>query len=296
MPRAIWSGSISFGLVNVPVKLYSAVRKKNVRFHQLDEKTGARVRNKRVSEKSGREVPYEQIVKAYEVAKGNFVPVTDEDFEAMAPEDTRTIEIEDFVALDEIDPMYFESTYWLAAEKNKGARKAYALLTKAMGKSGRVAIGRFVMRGKQHLATLRAVDGTIALHGMLFPDEIVDPADLGGTEVDAGVGSRELEAAGKLIDSLTSKWEPDRYHDTYRERVLELIEKKASGEEIVVPEPTEKRADVVDLMAALEASIESGRRTRASGARKTPATRPAKRPAKKATRAKKASTAKRRSA
>ncbi len=296
MPRAIWSGSISFGLVNVPVKLYSAVRKKNVRFHQLDEKTGARVRNKRVSEKSGREVPYEQIVKAYEVAKGNFVPVTDEDFEAMAPEDTRTIEIEDFVALDEIDPMYFESTYWLAAEKNKGARKAYALLTKAMGKSGRVAIGRFVMRGKQHLATLRAVDGTIALHGMLFPDEIVDPADLGGTEVDASVGSRELEAAGKLIDSLTSKWEPDRYHDTYRERVLELIEKKASGEEIVVPEPTEKRADVVDLMAALEASIESGRRTRASGARKTPATRPAKRPAKKATRAKKASTAKRRSA
>jgi len=296
MTRAIWSGSISFGLVNVPVKLYSAVRKKNVRFHQLDEKTGARVRNKRVSEKSGREVPYEQIVKAYEVAKGNFVPVTDEDFEAMAPEDTRTIEIEDFVALDEIDPMYFESTYWLAAEKNKGARKAYALLTKAMGKSGRVAIGRFVMRGKQHLATLRAVDGTIALHGMLFPDEIVDPADLGGTEVDASVGSRELEAAGKLIDSLTSKWEPDRYHDTYRERVLELIEKKASGEEIVVPEPTEKRADVVDLMAALEASIESGRRTRASGARKTPATRPAKRPAKKATRAKKASTAKRRSA
>ena len=296
MPRAIWSGSISFGLVNVPVKLYSAVRKKNVRFHQLDEKTGARVRNKRVSEKSGREVPYEQIVKAYEVAKGNFVPVTDEDFEAMAPEDTRTIEIEDFVALDEIDPMYFESTYWLAAEKNKGARKAYALLTKAMGKSGRVAIGRFVMRGKQHLATLRAVDGTIALHGMLFPDEIVDPADLGGTEVDASVGSRELEAAGKLIDSLTSKWEPDRYHDTYRERVLELIEKKASGEEIVVPEPTEKRADVVDLMAALEASIESGRRTRASGARKTPATRQAKRPAKKATRAKKASTAKRRSA
>ena len=291
MPRAIWSGSISFGLVNVPVKLYSAVKKKTVHFNQLDESTGARVRNKRVSEESGREVPYERIVKAYEVSKGKYVPVTDEEFEAMAPEDSRTIDIEDFVALEEIDPIYFESTYWLAAEKSKGARKAYALLTKAMAKSERVALGRFVMRGKQHLAALRAVDGTLALHGMLFPDEIVDASSTPGADVDESVPARELEIAGKLIDSLTRKFDPKRYHDTYRERMLDLIQQKAKGQEIVAPEPPKERAEVLDLMAALEASIKEGRRT---PARKRPAAKK-KAPAKKKAAPKKAA-AKRKSA
>ena len=256
MPRAIWSGSISFGLVNVPVKLYSAVKHRNVQFHQLEAKSGARVRNKRVSEKTGREVDYDDVVKGYELDKGGYVTIEPEELEAMAPENSHTIDVEEFVDLAAIDPMYFEKPYWVAVDGGKGPEKAYRLLVNAMEESDRIAIARFVMREKQYLCALRPVGNTIALHTMAYPDELVDRSKLKGTEVKASVSPKELKMALQFIDSLTVEWEPKRYHDTYREQVLDLVKRKAAGEEIVMPEPVEREAEVVDLMAALEASIE----------------------------------------
>ncbi len=266
MARAVWSGSISFGLVNVPVKLYAAVRHKDVHFHQLDEKSGARIRNRRVSEETGREVPLERIVKGYEVSKGTYVPVTDEDLEAVEPEHTRTIDVEDFVALDEVDPMHFDATYWVTPD-GKRASKAYALLRDAMDRTDRVAIGRFVMRTKEHLVLLRAVGGSLALHTMLYPDEIVAASDIDGLPVRSKPDSREVKMAEQLIDSLTVKWDPKRYHDVYRERLLDVIERKAKGEEIVTEPQAEPAAEVVDLMAALEASIEASKKRGKRGSR-----------------------------
>jgi DNA end-binding protein Ku len=269
MARAIWSGSVSFGLVNVPIKLYSAVKQKDVHFHQLEEGTGARVRQKRVSEKTGREVPYDKIVKGYEISKGKYVVVDPDELDAMAPDDTRVIDIEDFIDLDEIDPIHFESTYWLAPDKTAGGKKSYALLVKAMEKKNKVAVGRFVMRGKPHLAALRPIDGTLALHTMVFADEIVDKSDIDGAEPKVKVEDRELGAAEKLIESLTSKWEPEKYEDTYREQIQDLIKRKAKGEEIVAPERSTDEPKVLDLMAALEASIAA----RKGGAKATKSTR-----------------------
>jgi DNA end-binding protein Ku len=260
MPRAIWSGSISFGLVNVPVKLYSAVSQKDLQFHQLEESTGSRIRYKRVSEKSGREVPYEKIVKGYEVGKGKYVMLTPEELEAFEPDATRTIDIEDFVDLDEIDPIYFDHTYYLAPA-NDGASKAYTLLLKAMEEKGKVGIGRMVMRTKQYLAAVRPLDGVLAISTMLFGDEVVDRKDI--DQLPAGrkpsVSKREADMAGQIIDSLSVEWDPKRYEDTYREKVLELIAKKAKGEEIVSEAAAKEEAEVVDLMAALEASLDSAK-------------------------------------
>jgi DNA end-binding protein Ku len=258
MARAIWSGSISLGLVNVPVKLHSAVKHKDVHFHQLREGTGDRVRYKKVSEKSGREVDTEDIVKGYEVSKGNYVTVTDEDFEAAEPERTHTIEIEDFVAIEEVDPIHFVNTYWIAPQDSKGSSKAYALLRDAMEKKGRVAIGRFVLRTKEHLVLIRPVSGALAVHTMLFPDEIIAANEVDGLPVRVKPDVREVKMAEQLIDSLTVKWNPKKYRDTYREKLLDVIKRKAKGEEIVT-EPREQRADVVDLMAALEASVKASK-------------------------------------
>jgi DNA end-binding protein Ku len=258
MARAIWSGSISLGLVNVPVKLHSAVKRKDVHFHQLREGTGDRVRYKKVSEKSGREVDTEDIVKGYEVSKGNYVTVTDEDFEAAEPERTHTIEIEDFVAIEEVDPIHFVNTYWIAPQDSKGSSKAYALLRDAMEKKGRVAIGRFVLRTKEHLVLIRPVSGALAVHTMLFPDEIIAANEVDGLPVRVKPDAREVKMAEQLIDSLTVKWNPKKYRDTYREKLLDVIKRKAKGEEIVT-EPREQRADVVDLMAALEASVKASK-------------------------------------
>jgi len=258
MARAIWTGSISFGLVNVPVKLHAAQQEQDVHFHQLQAKTGARIRNKRVSERTGKEVDYEDIVKGYELRDGEYVVVTPDDLEAVEPERTHVISIEDFVELEEIDPIYFKTTYWIAPEKNAGGQKAYALLAKAMDEAGRIAIGRFVMRTKEHLVAIRPVDGALALETMLFPDEVVAAKDVENVPTRAKVTDRERRAAKQLIDSLTVEWDPDRYHDTYREAVLDMIKRKAKGEEIVAAEMP-KRAEVVDLMAALEASIEANR-------------------------------------
>ena len=258
MARAIWSGSISLGLVNVPVKLHSAVKRKDVHFHQLQESTGSRIRYKKVSDKSGREVESDNIVKGYEISKGNYVTVTDEDFEAAEPERSHTIEVEDFVAIDEVDPVHFNNTYWIAPQDTKGSSKAYALLRDAMDKNGRVAIARFVLRTKEHLVLIRPASGALALHTMLFPDEIVAASDVDGLPVRVKPDAREVKMAEQLIDSLTVKWNPKKYRDTYREKLLDVIKRKAKGEEIVT-EPREKRADVVDLMAALEASIEASK-------------------------------------
>ncbi len=279
MPRAVWSGSISFGLVSVPVKLYSAVRKKDVHFHQVEEETGARIRYQRVSEETGEEVPYEDIVKAYEVSKGENVVVTPDELEAMAPENSHTIEVEDFVALAEIDPLYFDSAYWVASDGSRGASKAHALLVRSMEKAERIGIGRFVMRAKEHLVALRPVEGALALHTMVFPDELVVASSYDGTVATAKVTEKECDAALRLIDSLTVPFEPDRYHDEYREELLGLIDKKASGKRITRRKPEREEAEVLDLMSALEASLGRGKKqaarkpARKRTARKAPARR-----------------------
>jgi DNA end-binding protein Ku len=274
MPRSIWSGTISFGLVNVPVKLHTATEEKDVSFHQLSEK-GDRIKNKRVSEKTGREIDFADIVRGYEVSKGKFVIVTPEELESVDPGPRRTIEIEDFVELSEIDPIYYVKTYYLAPDDSEGATRAYALLREAMSKSDKVAIGRFVMRTKQYLVALRPLDKVLTLTTLYFSDEVRDWKDL---DVPGSIKlqPREMEIAERLIDSLTTTWKPEKYEDTYRERVLKLVKDKAKGKEIVV-EDREEPAKVTDLLAALEASVKEARGKRAASSRK-------KAPAKKAAR------------
>ena len=255
MPRSLWKGSISFGLVNVPIRLFTAEQSKDVHFNQLQESTGARIRYKKVSEKTGREVDSDEIVSAYELDDGGYVTLTSEELGAVQPERTHSIDIEDFVELGEIDPVHFQTSYWISPEDNAGAKKAYALLRDAMARSGRVAIGRFVLRTKPHLVAIRATDGALVLHTMLFPDEVVAAKDVTGLPVKVKADKREVDAAMRLVDSLTVEWDPKRYRDDYRETLLDMIETKAKGEEIVVPEEPERKAEVVDLMAALEASL-----------------------------------------
>src|SRR5947209_2616239 len=266
MARAIWSGTISFGLVNVPVKLYSAVHSKDLQFHQFDPK-GNRIQYKRVSEKTGKEVDYSDIVKGYEVKKGQYVMVDPDELASYKPESTRTVDISDFVDLDQIDPVYYENTYYLAPD-GKGAGKAYNLLLEAMEKQSKAAVGKVVIRTKQYLAAIRPLDGVLALSTMRFADEVVSTSEVknGSSGKDGSVSKREVDMASQIIDSLTSEWDPSRYHDTYREQVLALLKKKAEGKEIVVEEPEEEQGQVLDLMAALEASLEEAKR---GGSKKT---------------------------
>jgi DNA end-binding protein Ku len=259
MPRAIWSGAISFGLVNIPVKLYSAVSKKTVRFHQIDAESGGRVRQKRVGP-DGEEIPYEQIVKGYEIGPDRYVTITPEELEALEPQKTRTIDIEDFVDLDQIDPIYYDHPYYLAPDT--GASKAYKLLVDAMEDSGKVAVARVVLRSKEHLVAIRPRDGALAMETMLFADEVIPPEsleELAAADGDVKTSDRELAMANQLIESLASDFEPGKYRDEYRERVLDLIERKAQGETIVIEEPAAEPKEVPDLMAALEASIASAK-------------------------------------
>ena len=272
MARAIWSGTISFGLVNVPVKLYSAVHSKDLQFHQFDPK-GNRIQYKRVSEKTGKEVDYSDIVKGYEVKKGQYVMVDPDELASYKPESTRTVDISDFVDLDQIDPVYYENTYYLAPD-GKGAGKAYNLLLEAMEKQSKAAVGKVVIRTKQYLAAIRPLDGVLALSTMRFADEVVSTSEVknGSSGKDGSVSKREVDMASQIIDSLTSEWDPSRYHDTYREQVLALLKKKAEGKEIVVEEPEEEQGQVLDLMAALEASLteakKGGAKKKSSRARK----------------------------
>jgi DNA end-binding protein Ku len=256
MPRAIWSGSISFGLLNVPVKLYSAVSKQTVRFRELREGDGSRIRHKRVAEDDGEEVPYDNIVKGYEITPDQYVIVSRDELDEIAPERTRAIEIQDFVDLDEIDPIYFEHPYYLGPDK--GAERAYQLLVNAMEDERKVAIARFVLRNKEHLAAIRPMDGALTMATMRFADEVVSPDDLDDVlpEKQAKVEKRELDMAKQLIESLSTDFDATQYEDEYREKLLDLIERKAKGEEVVTAETEEpKPTKAPDLMAALEESL-----------------------------------------
>jgi DNA end-binding protein Ku len=285
MPRSIWRGAISFGLVNVPVKLYSAVSKKTVRFNQLHDSDGERIQQKRVCSKDGEEVPYEHIVKGYEISPDRYVMITPEELEAIDPKKTRTIDIEDFVDLNEIDPLFYEHPYYLAPDT--GAAKAYMLLLTALEQTNKVAIARVVIRSKEYLTAIRPSNGVLTMETMLFADEIVPSAQIEELpDSDVTATKREVEMARQLIDSLSSEFDPGKYRDEYRERVLELIERKAQGEEIVIQTAPEEPTKVPDLMAALEASLaEAKKRTgdkaprpsragaRKDGAAKKPASR-----------------------
>ena len=256
MPRSIWSGAISFGLVNVPVKLYSAVSRKTVRFHQLNGKTGHRIAQKRVDSVTEEEVSYEDIVKGYELGKERYVVITPDELEALDPEKSRTIDIEDFVDLAEIDPIFYDHPYYLVPDK--GAAKAYGLLLQAMEESEKVAVARVVIRSKEQLVAIRpAPGGVLTMETMIFSDEVVAPDEIEDLpeSKDLKVSAREVKMAQQLIESLSSDFEPEKYRDEYREKVLELIERKAAGEEIAVQPEAPEPKKVPDLMAALEASL-----------------------------------------
>ena len=267
MPRPIWSGAISFGLVNVPVKLMGAVSPKDVRFNQLEAGTGARVKQKRVSAETGEEVPFDQIVKGYEISPDNYVVIEPQELEALDPKATRSIEIEDFVDLDQIDPLYFERPYYLVPDK--GGAKAYALLLEAMKESKKVGIARLVLRTKQYLAAICPLGDALVLETLLYPDEVTLPDEIEGLpRGDVEIQDRELKIARQLIESLSTEFEPENYRDEYRERVLELIEQKAEGKQIVTQPATEEPTKVVDLMAALEASLAQAKADKADKAEK----------------------------
>jgi DNA end-binding protein Ku len=255
MARPIWSGSISFGLVSVPVKLFSATSPKEVRFHMLHDKDGGRIQQKRVCSIEGEEVTWEHIVKGFEISKGRYVTVTREELEAFNPRANKAIEIEDFVELAQIDPIYYESTYYLVPDR--GAAKPYALLVEAMKRTHKVGIARFVLRTKQYLAAVRPLEHALAISTMLYADEVVSQDELEALpDSHAKPGERELKMAEQLIGSLAADFDIGKYKDDYREQVLALLERKAEGEEIVAQEPAEEpRGKVVNLMDALQKSL-----------------------------------------
>jgi DNA end-binding protein Ku len=245
---------VSFGLVNVPVKLMTATSPKDVRFHQLHDADGGRISQKRVCSVDGEEVDFQHIVKGYDLGGGRYVIVDPDELASIDVEANRTIDIEEFVDLADIDPVYFEKSYYLVPDGR--AEKPYALLVETMTRSGKVALGRFVLRTKQYLATLRARDGVLVLATMLYADEVVDPGELAvPTVAETAPSEKELDMARQLVESLSGPFEPGKYQDDYRDKVLALIEAKADGEIITQPEAPTVDAPVVDLMAALEASL-----------------------------------------
>ena len=290
MARSIWSGAISFGLVTVPVKAYTATRDHTVHFHQLDEH-GARVRYEKVSEKTGK--PVDDIKMGYERSKGHYVTFEKDELDELRPESTKTVDVSDFVDLADIDPIYYESTYWLGPDGD-AAKRAYSLLLTAMEDEQKVGIGTVVMRNKQYLAAIRPLDGALAMSTMRFADEVVPQSAI--DEIPsrrAKADPKELKLAHQIVDALASDWDPERYHDTYTEQLRDLIERKATGEEVVVEDAPKASSNVVDLMAALQASVEharSGRSTK-SGSKAKASTQKA--PAKKTAAAKKRPAAKR---
>jgi DNA end-binding protein Ku len=255
VPRAMWSGAISFGLVNIPVKLVTAVNRKNVSFREIRRSDNSRIRHRKVAAADGEEVPQDQIVKGYEIAPDRYVVLDPEELKALDPKRSRTIEIEDFVDLADIDPLQFESSYYLVPGET--ASKSYELLRQAMVETGKAGIARFTLRTKQYLAVLRPVGAALAVSTLLYHDEVLTPADLGSLpDEDVELSDRELAMATSLIESMAAEWDPAAYDDDHRKQVLELIQRKAEGEEIaVVPEGEREAGDVVDLVAALEASL-----------------------------------------
>jgi len=274
MPRALWKGSISFGLVNIPIELHTAVRDHRPKFRMLHAKDKSPVRFERVCIRDGHPVAWEDLVKGYEFQKGHFVVVTKEDFQAAAVEKTRTIDIVDFVKSDEIDDRFFETPYYLLPAK--GGERAYALLREAIRQSGRVGVAKFILRDAQHLAAVEAIDNALVLTIMRFADELVETSafEFPG---DAGMRKPELDMAKSLVNSLAAEWDPTKYTDQYRENLLKLIQAKLKGKKVDLEEAAEPRqAEVVDQMERLRRSLEQ------SGARPSKARpRAAKRPAKK---------------
>ena len=285
----MWTGAISFGLVTVPVKLYSALDRKAVRFHQLSSRTGARIAQKRVDSGTGEEVPYEDIVKGYEIAKDRYVVIEPGELDALEPKKTKTIEIEDFVELGQIDPVFYDHPYYLAP--GAGGVKPYRLLLEAMRETGRVAIARVVIRSKEQLVAIRPMGDALGMATMIFADEVTAPERIDEIKEAAEVKTtkRELDMAVQLVSSLAGDFEPGKYRDSYRQEVLDLIERKAQGEEIAVaPAPEQAAEPAPDLMSALQASLEAVRsrnapdggtgaatRRRKPAARKAAATKPA---------------------
>lgn len=263
MPRAMWTGAISFGMVSVPVKLYSALNRKSVRFHQLSGKSGVRIAQKRVDPQSGEEVPYEDVVKGYEIAPERYVVIEPEEFAAIEPAFTRTIDIEDFVQFEDIDPIYFEQPYIIVP--SKGGARSYRLLLEAMRDTGKVAIARVVLRSRERLVAIRPRGDALLMTTMNFADEIQSPQALRELEdaENTPIAEKELAVARRLVESISESFDITKYHDTYREALLDLIDRKASGEEIVA-EPSDKREPTAtpDLMGALEASLEEVRKRR----------------------------------
>ncbi len=278
MPRPVWSGTISFGLVNVPVKSYSAVRDHDVHFHQLDKGSGSRIRYQKVAERTGKEVDADDIELGFDLGKGRYVTFEKDELAELKPESTRAIELSDFVALADIDPIYYERTYWLVPADD-AAKKAYQLLLAAMEDKGLVGIGTVVMRNKQYLAAIRPLDGVLAMSTMRFADEIVPRSQIDDlprrTKPDAG----NLRIATQLLDAMSSDWDPSRYHDTFTEELRDRISAKDKGQDVVEKSATaEPSAKVVDLMAALEQSVEAAkgghqrrRRPRSKGAKRASA-------------------------
>ena len=289
MPRPVWTGTISFGLVAIPVKLYHAVRKQSVSFNQLDDRTMSRIKYRKVSALDGDEVPDDHIVKGYEVSKDRYIVVDPDELEPFIPAATKTVDLEEFVDLEEIDPVFYDSAYYVAPGANP---KPYVLLAKAMEESNKVAIGRFVMRNKQYTAAIRAEEGRLIMSTLAYADEVLDPATIDELQEldDVEVSSKEVTMAESLVESLTATFEPEKYRDEYREQVLDLIQIKASGEEFEVPEAAAEQPKVVDLMAALEASVAKAKEARgrhpsavetSGAAAKKPAKKSAKKPSKK---------------
>jgi DNA end-binding protein Ku len=278
MARAIWTGAITFGMVTVPVKLYSAVNRKTVRFHQLSGKSGVRVAQKRIDPQSGEEVPYESIVKGYEIAPDRYVVIEPGELETLQPKKTKTIEIEDFVDLSQIDPVFYDHPYYLAPAA--GGAKPYRLLLEAMRETNKVAIARVVIRSKEQLVAVRPIGDALGMATMLFADEVLPPDRIDELADNAEIETtkRELDMAKQLVDSLAGEFEPERYHDTYRADVLAMIERKAQGEEIALqPAPEQADEPAPDLMSALKASLEAvrARERDGDGAGKTKRRKPA---------------------
>ena len=264
MARPVWSGTISFGLVAIPVKLFHAVRRKSVSFNQLDERNLARIRYRKVNAETGEEVSDGHIVKGYEISKGRYVVVDPDELEPFMPVATKTIDLEEFVDLDEIDPVYFDTAYHLAPDANA---KPYALLARAMEASGKVGIGRFVMRNKQYTAAIRAEEGRMVMSSLAYADEVIDPADIDELAAldEIEVSDKEVIMAESLVQSLSADFEPEKYHDEYREQVMTLIQMKADGEAMVEPPEGETvETNVIDIMAALEASVAAAKASRSN--------------------------------
>src|ERR671924_471156 len=248
--RAIWSGSISFGLVSVPVRMFSATESKELRFHFLDRRDMSPIGYEKVSKESGEAVPPDEIVRGFEIQKGQYVPIEDEDLDRLDIELTHSIDICDFVDLDEIDPIYFRKAYYLLPQE--GAEKPYRLLTRALDETGKVGIAKVVIRNKQHLAALRAWNGTLVLETMYYADEVRQPEKVDGRD---RLQKPEVEMAKSLVENLSESFKPEKYDDTYRKELLDLLRAKAKGKPLPEPEADEE-GEVVDLMAALRESVE----------------------------------------